>query len=140
MLVIEHDPHSTEAARVLCMVLSEFGTFYMECGDAGDIENALDYYERALVVSKYLFELDPGSAIAVRGVVSSLVNCCKVMKRMGMEEEFESYLEASAEALRTFRSQVEKDGVEMTAQMQAVFRHLPSEPASATSEGNRSFF
>jgi tetratricopeptide (TPR) repeat protein len=67
------NPGSAQAARDLGASLDRFGDFYLQRGQAGDAERALERYEECLAIARRLATDNPDSAEAARDLSVSLV-------------------------------------------------------------------
>jgi len=70
--LLKRDPDSGEAARDVYVTLEKLGDLLIGRGHAGDVDQALKYYTRALDLSEGLQKRDPDSGRAARDVSVTL--------------------------------------------------------------------
>ncbi len=93
------NPESRESARDVSLSLNRLGDVYRARGEAGDVEAALEKYEKGLEIAEKLYGTNPESRESARDVSVSLERLGDVYRARGEAGDLEAALEKYGKGL-----------------------------------------
>ena len=113
-------PTRPSAASDLSISIERLGDFYVQRGQPGDAEQALDQFQRGMQIAQRLYDANPNSAQAARDLSVSHHKLATTFGRIGSQQDAVRHLAGCFAILDAFS----RTGRPMDAQMVAVHEQL----------------
>lgn len=98
------NPNDVRTARALSITLDKIGEYYLRRGKSGDIEQAIEVYQRSLVICERLQDASPNVAQTAQDLSAALNNLGDLYLRRGQTGNFEQALEVYQRSLKICQS------------------------------------
>ncbi|MGV2975773.1 TIR domain-containing protein, partial [Roseibium alexandrii] len=101
--ILDANPDSAQAARDLSLSQERLGSFHLQRGQAGDIETALDYFNKSLKTLQRILDANPDSAQAARDLSVSQERLGSFHLQRGQAGDIETALDYFNKSLKTLQ-------------------------------------
>ncbi|MGV2975772.1 tetratricopeptide repeat protein, partial [Roseibium alexandrii] len=101
--ILDANPDSAQAARDLSVSQERLGSFHLQRGQAGDIETALDYFNKSLETDQRILDANPDSAQAARDLSVSQERLGSFHLQRGQAGDIETALDYFNKSLETLQ-------------------------------------